>query len=119
MSNALVTLEQVRRHLRLNEEDSDGGPDDPDLELKILSASRAVLNYLKSQADEFLDSGGDVIVDSNGDPVVPYEVHAATLLQVGYLYKDRDENADGAYEQGYLPKPVTALLYPLRDPAVA
>ncbi|MNW21504.1 hypothetical protein D3C71_2224620 [compost metagenome] len=57
------------------------------------------------------------VVDSNDDKVVKYEVQAATLLQLGFLYKDRDENADGAYDMGYLPKPVMALLYSLRDPA--
>ncbi|MNN97904.1 hypothetical protein D3C81_2171590 [compost metagenome] len=86
-------------------------------------------NYLKSASayeverdsndDPILDSSGDptYVLDSSGDKVVKYEVQAATLLQLGFLYKDRDENADGAYDMGYLPKPVTALLYPLRMPA--
>lgn len=111
----LVSLSQAQDHLRL-----DHSAEDNDLILKIHAASGAVLNYLKSGADQFLDSSGDIEIDSSGDPVgVPFEVNAATLLMVGFLYKDRDENADGAYEQGYLPRPVTALLYPLRMPALA
>lgn len=142
----LVTLDEARRHLRLDTDvDSNGdSPDDPDLRLKIAGASAAVLNYLKSRrnlwlrvyetdtaGDEVLDSNGDpvpavdtdgkpiYVVDSNGDRIIADPIKSATLLMLGFLYRDRDENADGAYEMGYLPKPVTALLYPLRDPAVS
>jgi hypothetical protein len=111
----LVTLDQGKSHLRVDFEDEDN-----DITLKIHAASGAVLNYLKSGANIFLDSNGDLEFDSNEEPVgVPFEVKAATLLMLGFLYKDRDENADGAFQQGYLPMPVTALLFPLRDPAIA
>lgn len=111
----LVSLARGKAHLRVDHDDEDN-----DIELQIHAASGAVMNYLKAGADAFLDSNGDVYIDSNDTPVgVPFEVQAATLLMLGYLYKDRDENAAGAFEQGYLPKPVTALLYPLRDPALA
>jgi len=122
----LVSLQAASDHLR-----RDTTADDEDLELKVHAASSAVLNYLKSASpyEPKRDSSGKVIRNSNGDivpqtdssgmPIVAYEVRAAVLLMVGYLYKNRDENADGAFEQGYLPKPVTALLYPLRVPAVA
>lgn len=109
----LVSLEQGKRHLRVIIDD-----EDDDIELKIEGASAAVLDYLKSRASEFLDSSGQVEIDSDGEPVgVPTNVQAAVLLMLGYLYKDRDTNADDAYERGYLPAPVTALLYPKRDPA--
>ena len=111
----LVSLEQARDHLR-----SDSVDDSLDLELKIQAASAAVLAYLKSGADAFLDTAGEVIVDSAGDPVgVPFQVKAAVLLMVGYLYRQRDEDEGEEFEQGYLPRPVTALLYPLRTPALA
>jgi hypothetical protein len=142
----LVTLDEARRHLRLDVDvDSNGdSPDDPDLRLKIAGASAAVLNYLKSRrnlwvrvyetdtaGDEVLDSNGDpvpavdtdgkpiYVVDSNGDRLIADPIKSATLLMLGFLYRDRDENADKAFEMGYLPAPVTALLYPLRDPAVS
>jgi len=109
----LVSLQKASDHLRRDTSD-----DDNDLILKIHAASAAVINYLKDGAT-FLDSAGEIEVDTNGDAVnVPFEVQAATLLMIGFLYKDRDENADGAYEMGYLPRPVMALLYPLRVPAV-
>jgi hypothetical protein len=119
-----VTLERGKQHLNM-----DHNLDDVLIEAYIGAASSAVKNYLKSASpyeverdsndDPILDSSGDpnYIVDSSGDKVVKYEVQAATLLQLGFLYKDRDENADGAYDMGYLPKPVMALLYPLRTPA--
>ena len=101
----LVTLAEARDHLR-----SDSVDDDADLTIKIHAASGSVINYLKAPA--FIDETGAII-----ESAVPFEVKAATLLLVGYLYKDRDD--DGEYQQGYLPRPVTALLYPLRDPALA
>lgn len=121
-----VTLERGKHHLNMDHDE-----DDVLIEAYIGAASEAVKNYLKSASpyeierdsndDPILDSSGDptYVVDSSGDKVVRYAVQAAVLLQLGFLYKDRDENADRAYDVGYLPKPVTALLYPLRDPALA
>lgn len=121
-----VTLERGKQHLNM-----DHDLDDVLITAYIGAASSAVKNYLKSASayeverdsndDPIVDSSGDptYVLDSSGDKVVKYEVQAATLLQLGFLYKDRDENADGAYDMGYLPKPVMALLYALRDPALA
>lgn len=119
-----VTLQRAKQHLNM-----DHDQDDVLIEAYIGAASEAVKNYLKSASpyeverdsndDPIVDSSGDPIyaVDSSGDKQVKYAVQAATLLQLGFLYKDRDENANNAYDIGYLPRPVTALLYPLRDPA--
>lgn len=114
----LVTLQQASDHLRRDTTD-----DDTDLTLKVHAASAAVLNYLGAGAT-FLDSSGAVQTDSNGDPVdVPFEVQAATLLLVGEFYKNREGEQGGEIEPshgyGYLPRPVVALLYPLRDPALS
>lgn len=116
----LVTLAQASDHLR-----RDGADDDADLTLKIHAASGSVLRYLKG-ANHFepeLDGDGKPVVDGDGNPVysdqVLYEVQAAVLLMVGYLYKDRDNDKNHEYEMGYLPRPVTALLYGLRGPALA
>lgn len=121
-----VTLARAKQHLNM-----DHDQDDVLIEAYIGAASEAVKNYLKSASpyeverdsndDPIVDSSGDPIyvVDSSGDKIVKYAVQAATLLQIGFLYKDRDENYEGAYSMGYLPKPVTALLYPLRTPALS
>lgn len=121
-----VTLARAKQHLNMDHDE-----DDNLIEAYIGAASEAVKNYLKSASpyeverdsndDPIVDSSGDPVylVDSSGDKQVKYAVQAATLLQIGFLYKDRDENADQAYEMGFLPKPVTALLYPLRKPALA
>lgn len=119
-----VTLARGKQHLNM-----DHDLDDVLISAYIAAASEAVKNYLKSASpyeverdsndDPIFDSSGDPIyvVDSSGDKIPKYVVQAATLLQLGFLYKDRDENTGDAYSLGYLPKPVTALLYPLRDPA--
>lgn len=121
-----VTLARAKQHLNM-----DHDQDDVLIDAYIRAASEAVKNYLKSGSaydverdsndDPVLDSSGDPIyaVDSNDDKIVRYAVQAATLLMVGFLYKDRDENPDEAFAQGFIPKPVTALLYALRDPALA
>jgi hypothetical protein len=116
----LVTLAEASDHLR-----RDTADDAADLTLKIHAASGAVLNYLKG-ANRFVqevDGEGNPVFDDDGKPVytteVLFEVKAAVLLMVGYLYKDRDNDKDHEYEQGFLPRPVTALLYPLRTPALA
>lgn len=120
-----VTLARAKQHLNM-----DHGEDDGLITVYVQAASGAVKNYLKSASpyeverdtndNPILDSSGEptYVVDSSGDRIVSYPVVAATLLMVGFLYKDRDENPDSAFEQGYLPKPVTALLYPLRSPAL-
>lgn len=121
-----VTLERAKAHLNMDHDE-----DDNLIGLYITAASRAVKNYLKSGSPFKIetDSDGNDVLDSSGDPVyerdssgakiIAEEVQAATLLLIGHLYKDRDENPDGAFEAGYLPKPVTALLYAIRDPALA
>ncbi len=112
----LVSLAMTKDHLRM-----DHSSEDSIIELYIHAASGAVLNYLgENGSDAILDSSGIVSYDSNLEPVgIPYEVQAATLILVGHFYKDRDNNDGNAFMQGYLPMPVTALLYPLRDPALA
>lgn len=121
-----VTLARAKQHLNMDHDE-----DDSLIEVYIQAASGAVKTYLKSASpyeverdsndDPILDSSGDPIyvVDSSGDKVISYQVQSAVLLMIGFLYKDRDENPDQAFAQGYLPKPVTALLYGLRDPALA
>jgi hypothetical protein len=105
----LVTLDQAKAHLYV---DSDGA--DEDIEAKIEEASAAVVTYLGAGAT-FLDSSGL----PNGE--IPYQVRAATLQLLTALYENRGDDGGtlSQFMQGYLPPVVTALLYPLRDPALA
>lgn len=125
---AFVTLAQAKRQLYLLEDETH---DDDLVTALIGAASAAVRAYLKdalpwqpvldSNLLPEVDSNGAVSyeVDSNGDKVVRAEVQQATLVLIGYFYRNRDENPDNAFDRGYLPAPVTALLYPLRVPTVA
>ena len=119
------TLDEAKSHLRV-----DNDFEDADITLKIQGASQMVKNYLKS-ASPWLpeyDSNDDVVLDSNdepvlyldstGQPVPKFEVKIATLILVGILYRDRDGEEMSSWQMGYLPAPVTALLYPIRDPAL-
>lgn len=105
-----VTLQQAKDHLRV-----DTDAEDSDIGIKLASAQAAVLNYLKVPSLDTLAVGSPAAIPDNVDGAVT----AATLLLVGYFYKDRDNDEKREWEQGYLPRPVTALLYSLRDPACA
>lgn len=106
----LVSVDEVKAMQRL-----DGDDIDTTLMLLIPAASGAVVNYLKSGADAFIGEDGEV----TDLEAVPPEVRAATVILVGHMMRNPDSDTEGAFEPGYLPRPVTALLYPLRDPAVA
>lgn len=123
-----VSLEEAKRQLYVMEDET---TDDALITGLIFAASSAVRNYIQgnqpwqpvldSNMLPELDSNGDPTyeVDSSGDKLVRAEVKQATLLLVGYFYKNRDENPDEAFDKdGYLPAPVKALLYPLRVPTL-
>lgn len=125
----LITLEEAKAHLLVDHDD-----DDLDIERKLQEASSAVLTYLdgapigQPQRDEqgaiVRTADGDIEYLRDGDSlVIRYEVKAAVKLLLGELYKHREAEQGGEvphqYGYGYLPKPVVALLYPLRKPAFA
>lgn len=105
-----VTLDQAKAHLRV-----DTNAEDADIALKLVAAQSIVLNYLKIDDIEMLAVGDPAAVPDRVDGAVV----AATLLMLGYLYRNRDENPNGEFTQGNLPWSVTALLYQFRDPALA
>lgn len=123
----LITLEDAKAHLQI-----DYAIGDPELSPYVLGASAAVLNYLDGapigqpvrdeQGAIVRDSNDDVIFerDSNDALIVRYEVQAACKLMLGELWKNREAHQDGVIAEGYgyLPRPVVALLYPLRTPVV-
>lgn len=103
----LVSLDEAKRQIRQTQDH-----EDEHIQLQIEAASASVMAYLKSY--DFIDSGGDVI-----DADVPAQVKQATLLLVGFLFRDRDGQSASDWKDGYLPAPVISLLYNLRDPALA
>jgi len=102
---ALASLDRVKAALRV-----DSADDDAVLGLYIEAASAAVINYLKDRAKDYLGDGSDA-------EIAP-ELQVATIMLVGHFYKEPDGDAEKAFARGYLPAPVTALLCPLRDPAL-
>jgi len=111
----LVTLQQAYDYIR-----GDADQDEANVSIMIEAASGAVVNYLGDGADAFLDSQGEPFLDSNGNAEdVPAAVQMAVLYLAAWFYRNRDANAEQAFQPGYLPAPVTAMLYPLRDPTLA
>lgn len=134
----LVTIDEARAHLRIDNYGTGGGPDDPWLSLWIPAVSEQVALWLKdswrlyeweldSNGDVVEDSNGDpiVVLDTNGDPVVRMVVKAAVLIELASQYRFREgEGKDNVVtpDAGYgyvLNKASTALLAPLRRPTMA
>lgn len=121
-----VTVDDAREHLQIGDDSHDAW-----LATWIPSASAMIRNYMQghrlfeveidTSGNPVLDTNGDPVIatDTNGVPLVRFEVRAATLIMLGYLFRQRDEDEHREFEMGYLPRPVTAILYPLRDPAIA
>lgn len=111
----LVTVEQVKTRLRI-----DHDSEDTDLALMIRSASRAVMNYLKMDAEDFYDSAGEFPTDSAGEPTdVDEEIQQAALMLVGLFYRDRSGDNRNDWDGTTLPAPVVSVLYPLRQLTLA
>ncbi|ARC37893.1 phage gp6-like head-tail connector protein [Paracoccus yeei] len=106
----LASLQEVRSALRIDSDDYD-----PTLALLIEAASGAVINYLKSSADQYLGPDGEVLPDV----VIPPTIKAATIFLVGHMMRNPDNDTEKAFTHGFLPYPVMSMLYPLRDPALA
>lgn len=103
---------------------SDSTDDDSLLEAILETASDLVVTYLGTDALErlgMLNSDAVIEEDSNGVATadVPGAVLGATRYLVAWLYRNRDADPEKAFTPGYLPAPVTAMLYPLRDPVLA
>lgn len=106
---ALVELDQVKARLRF-----DHDLEDDDIQLAISAASAAVLNYLKVAHTVYDDSFGTTVLAD-----VPFEVQTAVMHLVGIWKRDPSGIEMEKWQQGYLPPPITAILYPLRDPALS
>lgn len=107
------TVAQTKRMLRIDDADAFS---DADFEGLIETASAAVLAYLKNPM--FTNVAGVVVMDlAASPPIIPRQVVHATITLVGYLYRLVDADPESEWSQGYLPFAVTAILYPLRDPA--
>jgi hypothetical protein len=104
---ALVELEEVKARLNFDE---DLDHHDADLEALIGAASEAVLNYLKLEHDHY---------DATDAEDVPEIVKTAIIMLVGALKRDPSAKDSEKWSDAYLPRPVMALLYPLRSPALA
>jgi len=93
---SIVTIDQVREHLRYDTEDND-----PMLEMYIKAAENAVLNY---------------VTDTFENNVYPDDIKHAVLLMVGMFDREREPSKESSIIDNYLPPAVRALLYPYRTP---
>lgn len=105
-SYGIVDLHQTKAMLRIDHDD-----DDMILSMLIASASQSIATYLRDPTILRVDSPPAYI-----DP----RIKTATVMLVGMLYKSPDGDPDKMFpDRGFLPKPVTALLFNMRSPALA
>ena len=108
----LVTMDQVNLALRLDLGKSGSPPTytderTPDIQLKLDQSTDAVLSYLKGMGDDYTSD------------TVPPKVTAAIILGVGSLLDDSGAEMVAGIGKGDPSNPIVALLYDLRDPALA
>lgn len=102
---ALVTLEQAKRHLRV-----DFDALDDDILLKIDQASMLTLDYVKLPYTSYQDAFG-LPQD------VPPPLSAGVLLWLGILFKHRDGTFEGPID-GDIPQQVKSVLCMYRKPTL-
>lgn len=122
----LVTVEQLRAHLRLGPA-TDGSPssEDADLQMKIDAATQLVCEHIADRQPA--DTAWIATIESwnTGSPVVapPAIIVAAVLVQTGELYRFRGDDlatdAPPKFSLGYLSPMVIALLQRYRSPSLA
>lgn len=115
MAEELVMLEDMKRHLNvegLTEHDAK-------IQMYLDAAHEVVLDYVKNRVSNA--STWEATVDAWTDDTVPKRVKAAIMRQCADLFRFRgdDDGDEPKRELGYLAPGVTALLYRLRDPALA
>lgn len=104
----LVTLQQAKAHLRIDEDDGDS-----DLKLKIQAGSAAILGYVQGSRELIVTSAGDLI---DGEPLL--RVQTALLMLLGWMDRNRGGEEEEKLRQGELPFSVTMLIYDLRRPTI-
>lgn len=114
MAFLLVSRDKVKKALRIDSDD-----DNDLLDLLISAASRRIVRHLKGQAGELLSIDSPPDSPPNDLDAVPEDVQGAVIFLTGILYRSPDNDTDDAFADGELPKPVKAMLRPLRDPALA
>lgn len=110
----LVSRERFKQALHITTSDDDGL-----IDVLISAASRSVARYLKGQAGELLSIDSPPNSPPDDLDAVHEDIQMAVILLAGHYYRNPDNDIEEAFERGYLPRPVTAILYPLRDPTMA
>lgn len=100
---ALVSLQFVKEALRIDHDD-----DDTALQAYVDASSSAVIRYLKSAADPTWT-----------EETAPATVRIAITIAVQALYEPEQRDLLAGLGSGDPKNPLVALLYAMRDPALA
>lgn len=104
----LVTLEEVKNHLRI-----DHDADDELLKGNIKIASAVLMAFIQGSKDKVVDEEGALI---EGEALS--RMKGSALRLVGILYRNPDGAEKEELMHGELPFAVTFLIYDLRCPTI-
>lgn len=96
---ALVTLDQLKKHLRYVHDD-----DDAALEMILVAAESAVLGYVD---EKYHDPGA-----------APKSVIYAIIMLAGHYDLYRNAESEAPTNGNFFPQPVMSLLYKYRTPVI-
>lgn len=105
----LVSLEEARRHLRVDD-------DDDDISLYLGAAEEAAIEFLNRRVYADADSLADAVLDGTAGEspmIVNKSVKAAILLILGDLYKHRENSTSSAVNE--VSTTAKNLLQPYRE----
>lgn len=115
----IVTLDQVKTHLRL----TGTTEHDDNLTMKLEEATSLVLDWVRQRVGTATEQEAwYAVVDAWTDETAPNQVRAAILRMVGHLFAfggDDDKTRAPVIVNGDLPADVTMFVKRLKDPAVA
>lgn len=104
----LVTLEEVKEHLRV-----DGEADDGEFTRMIQGASATLLRWIQGSRSLVVDDNGKLI---EGEALS--QMKNAAFALIGWMDRNRSGEDEEKLQQGYLPFSVTLHIYDLRRPTV-
>lgn len=110
----LTTVTAVKNALKI-----DGSSEDTHLTLLVSAASQVVIDYLGARVITRTDENDEqeTIYDIISSPqIIPDWAEIATIILIGYWYRNIDADPDGAFGTTVLPGPIKAILAPYRVP---
>lgn len=105
----LITLEQAKNHLRLDEDLTEF---DDDLILKIETAEELCLQYLNKNKEDYFN-------EEQQKYIIPNYLKSAILIWTAILFENRAHDTELISSKGDIPREIEAILYMFRTASIS